>query len=355
MSRSTYQAVNAYFRNAFHINQRLSRYFSPHDIIYFRQWLQADTGMLISGSTALQFFDRTDYPDSDLDIYVEQRHAFLVAKWLLLVGYTFVARKSQDPNLRVAFEETPTTFHEGAGIFPSEEVGYFGRGVAGVFNFHKYQPDRKIQLITSLHSPMEIILHFHSSADFASLLSRLLILTIHPTLPTACVMNVISHNFAYSFYPLATFEQRRSLICATSGSKQDEARAKYVSRGWTMEGSVQPWEMTSRRSDFRMGNRWIGDRSCWNMEVLPELDGGSALFPDFITSTSWRLSYSRDCEARSEFLILQTPALRYNYLLADEEAAKFIDTFMKLLPYEWCVTTVSLFLSTNVLTVNGQW
>jgi hypothetical protein len=166
MSRSTYYAVKSYFQNAFNINQRLSRFFSPHEIIHFRQWLQADTGMLISGSTALQFFDRTDYPDSDLDIYVEQQYALVIAKWLLLVGYSFVARKRQDADLVVAFDETPDTFHEGEGIFPSEEVGYFGRGVAGVFNFHKYQPDRKIQLITSLHSTMEIILHFHSSCAF---------------------------------------------------------------------------------------------------------------------------------------------------------------------------------------------
>ena len=120
--------------------------------------------MLISGSTALQFFDRTHYPDSDLDIYVEHGHVNCIAQWLESIGYAFVFRRRQDPELEFALIEAPTTFHEGPGFFPSEKVGYFGRGVAGVFNFLKYHPERKIQLITSLHSPLEVILHFHSSA-----------------------------------------------------------------------------------------------------------------------------------------------------------------------------------------------
>jgi hypothetical protein len=296
--------------------------------------------MLISGSTALQFFDRNEYPDSDLDIYVEHRYAVHVARWLLRIGYTFVARKRQDPSLEVEFAETPCTFHEGDGVFPSEEVGYFGRGVAGVFNFHKYQPDRKIQLITSLHSPMEIILHFHSSMDSILLPSRLILISV-PYI--ACVMNIITHDAAYAFYPLATFEQRRSLICATSGSKQEEAREKYVSRGWTMEPSLQPWEITYRRSDFRMGDRWVGDKACWKIKVLPKIGGGHNSCSDYISSNSWRLSYSQECEARNEFMILQTGALRYKYVLADEEAAQFIIPALELQPNEWYVGSLSLY------------
>jgi hypothetical protein len=160
--------VNSYYKTAFDIKKRLSRFFSSDEILHFRHW-QASTGLLISGSTALQFFDRTEYPDSDLDIYIEQKYALPVANWLQRIGYTFVPRKQQDPDLQEAFDETPLGLHKGANIFPSEEIGYFGRGVGGVFNFHKYHPERKIQLITSLHSPMEIILNFHSSANSYSL------------------------------------------------------------------------------------------------------------------------------------------------------------------------------------------
>lgn len=94
---------------------------------------------------------------------MEHCHALVVAQWLTEIGYMFMPNKHQEGVLKDAFDAAPDTSHVGSGVFPSEEVGYFGRGVAGVFNFHKYHPGCKIQLITALHSPMEVILNFHSS------------------------------------------------------------------------------------------------------------------------------------------------------------------------------------------------
>jgi hypothetical protein len=59
--------VKDYFARAFNIEKRLSRYFD--DPKSFRK-LQAETLTVISGSTALQFFQRNFYPESDLDLYV---------------------------------------------------------------------------------------------------------------------------------------------------------------------------------------------------------------------------------------------------------------------------------------------
>jgi len=121
--------------------------------------------MFISGSTALQFFDRSFYTDSDLDIYVEHRYCKPVALWLESIGYTFKNRnKHQCQKLEVALEETLFLDLEmEEGFFESQSIGYFGRGVANVYNFHKLDPDRKIQLITSYYAPLEIVLNFHSS------------------------------------------------------------------------------------------------------------------------------------------------------------------------------------------------
>lgn len=91
-----------------------------------------------------------------------------------------------------------------------------------------------------------------------------------------------------------------------------------------MEPSLNPWETLDRYSDFRRGNRWVGDRACWTMKVLPEIDLG----PDFVNSNSWEHSYSDDVNACMEFMILHTPALRHSYLLADNNVAKFlVDVF----------------------------
>ena len=125
--------------------------------------------MFISGSTALQFFDRSFYADSDLDIYVEHRYCKPIAQWLESIGYSFQHRNTyQSETLEMALEETlsdPDFVMNNLpqGFFDSTSMGYFGRGVANVYNFHKVDPDRKVQLITSYHAPLEIVLNFHSS------------------------------------------------------------------------------------------------------------------------------------------------------------------------------------------------
>lgn len=48
---------------------------------------QADSGALISGSAALQFFNGERYHDSDLDVYVSISAAFPILSSLLFVGY----------------------------------------------------------------------------------------------------------------------------------------------------------------------------------------------------------------------------------------------------------------------------
>ncbi|EJD32573.1 hypothetical protein AURDEDRAFT_39347, partial [Auricularia subglabra TFB-10046 SS5] len=51
------------------------------------RFLQACTGLFISGSRALQFLDRTHYGSSDADLYVGARAAFVVIDWLIQRGF----------------------------------------------------------------------------------------------------------------------------------------------------------------------------------------------------------------------------------------------------------------------------
>ncbi|ESK95621.1 hypothetical protein Moror_12593 [Moniliophthora roreri MCA 2997] len=66
-NREAYGYVQSYRTRAFDIYTLLSRYSTEPEINQLRI-LQALTGMLISGSTASQFFNRLLYPQSDLDI-----------------------------------------------------------------------------------------------------------------------------------------------------------------------------------------------------------------------------------------------------------------------------------------------
>ena len=75
-------------KRVFRVDRLLSRYFNSIEILRFRK-LQYLTGALISGSTAIEFFDRTIYPDSELDVYVELKFARTIADWLVEIGYKY--------------------------------------------------------------------------------------------------------------------------------------------------------------------------------------------------------------------------------------------------------------------------
>jgi hypothetical protein len=122
--------------------------------------MQSLTGTLISGSVALQFFNRMTWPSSDLDIYVHRTSAALAVMFIVHNGYTFDPRKSQNKDI---FKQLSESTRDRA---PS----YLGRGIADVLDFHK--GDKKIQVIVATNTPMEIILAFHSSMSINLLYAR---------------------------------------------------------------------------------------------------------------------------------------------------------------------------------------
>jgi len=140
----------------------IDRYFTPPEIIHFHE-LQATTGAIISGSTALQFFDRTNYASSDLDLYVKHSCARPIVMWLQSIGYVFTPTEdSEFQTLEMGLdkepeddtEEMPTLFD------PLSHKGYFDTIVVLDFKKENHPP---IQVITSKGPPLELVLDFHSS------------------------------------------------------------------------------------------------------------------------------------------------------------------------------------------------
>ena len=154
-NRSINASVTAYIEKTYNIYRILRRYFA--DPLSFR-YLQAYTGTVISGSTALQFFDRSFYPESDLDIYAPKAWGKEVGHFLLHAGYVFVPSKSQHPTFDSEMQQKQVVTATGT-------YGNF-KGIAGVFNFAKVAPDStmlKVQLMVAVRSPMDVILRYHSS------------------------------------------------------------------------------------------------------------------------------------------------------------------------------------------------
>jgi len=87
-SKTAYQAV-IYNWCAFKLEYILGAYFTSAQTLEFHR-LQCETGMFISGSAALQFFDHTVYPGSNLDLYVKMWFHVPIAHWLEKIGYDYV-------------------------------------------------------------------------------------------------------------------------------------------------------------------------------------------------------------------------------------------------------------------------
>jgi hypothetical protein len=55
-------------------------------------------------------------------------------------------------------------------------------------------------------------------------------------------MNVISHSHAYSLYPRALQDKVSLICCSNEGPERDDARQKYIDRGYCMiSGDGTPW------------------------------------------------------------------------------------------------------------------
>jgi hypothetical protein len=149
----THKVYQKYVRRAFDIDGRLRTFFSAEEVLIFRM-LQADSGIVISGSFAVQFFGRIDYPSSDLDLYVEFRHGYRLCAWLVSVGFSCISSSN-------------FTRQYFTGKFDVEENGSGDYDGVGCPDFHTVltfsREERKIQVMVTKRCVMSIILSFHLS------------------------------------------------------------------------------------------------------------------------------------------------------------------------------------------------
>lgn len=166
-STVVYHAMTDFCSLAFNINNHLSRFFVKP--IAFRS-LQARTATVISGSNALQFLDRTFYPESDLDLYVypgdNDRE---VGQWLIdEEGYQFTPNSLQPEDFNVACQrmlnrKIKDHVENDVDRFHAQHCTYRIWGISSIYTFIR-PSGTKIQIITTENTPLQSILSFHSSA-----------------------------------------------------------------------------------------------------------------------------------------------------------------------------------------------
>ncbi|KAF9474977.1 hypothetical protein BDN70DRAFT_884255 [Pholiota conissans] len=297
--KTIHAIVQSYIPRKFQVHKLLARYFTQEEIDHFR-YLQAITGMLISGSTALQFFDRVEYPDSDLDLYLEHGYREEVGRWLLDIGYKYVARATSATGRRRTFQNDLSLEPDSTPerMLTQRQFIETGNGYLEdaqcVFSFEKDNPYRKVQMITSINSPLERILYFHST----------------------CVMNIIAHDTAYSFFPRGTFNERRSLICVVASPHNQIGLAKYQKRGWSVELDITRDEFDDSTFSFARGMRYVGDAQCWKLPVFPKID---AQCVSNIEANSWVVWYNEHLRIRMEYSVVKSHRLLTTYLIEQED------------------------------------
>ncbi|EEB91585.1 hypothetical protein MPER_10033, partial [Moniliophthora perniciosa FA553] len=310
VSRAAYTAVQEFYRSALRIENILRPYFSLEDIRRFRI-LQYTYGILISGSTALSFFERLPYPESDLDLYVNVKYCSILADFLISAGYDFsphISQHKQQPfRLQRAIEEAIERFEEPVTNPPLANVGmqiprYSIAGMLDVFTFIR-DDGKKVELIVCESSPMKVILGYHSTV----------------------VMNVIGYSHAISLYPKSTFRDRVNL--RNGRRRQQEAKAasarkKYENRGWQTITSVDAVTALAYDSDLNVFTRYPGDKHCWTVDLPPVddfVEGEPGIgCAEYLKAHSWRLNYINWKETRTVLGVFSRHRLKQEYCLATE-------------------------------------
>ncbi|PBK94470.1 hypothetical protein ARMGADRAFT_927447 [Armillaria gallica] len=120
--------------------------------------MQKLTGLLISGSAALYFFNDQFYCLSDLDLYVDFDRRDAVIEFLLKAGYQYKPRPNQDPKL----ENTALLHSSQLAIFTMHtttvtfvvQSDYSGKTIMAVLNFQRLGHENVIQVILTHGTPV---------------------------------------------------------------------------------------------------------------------------------------------------------------------------------------------------------
>ncbi|KAA8575381.1 hypothetical protein EYC84_004550 [Monilinia fructicola] len=297
------------FNTQWNVNRQLTRF--VNDPVNFRSKL-AKHDALISGSFALQFFERRFWHDSDLDIYVdgsnELRSPDPIGEYLVeREGYKLRSAKTEQE------EESDSLMY-----------GHVNRieHILQIKTYHRRRPGKKmpnqIQIIYTMNTPLQAIV-----AGFPS-------------------------YTRHEFYLKTTYEINGDNINAESEDYQDP-RVKYTRRGWKFEKAAACGDTKNLHSLQLGGRRRIGDSYTWSMAL--DTNGITPGQPTPVLQHSFfRVEELGGGEEPGSYIvhmrILMTCILRYQYTTSIKNYDRFafwasvqrkLDSLVhsQLLKYHW--------------------
>ncbi|KAL8850110.1 MAG: hypothetical protein Q9221_004927 [Calogaya cf. arnoldii] len=187
--------------------------------------MMGETNALISGSFAIQFFERKFWPDSDLDMYVKEGEESDALRRYLVMSEGYKLEESPG-----AIDYMMTNL---------VTIRKYTRPVAGIEN-----TSTKIHVIGTSDIPIQAILNgFY----------------------TTVVVNIVTWNMAYSLHPRMTFIQRKGYMQKELNKFFSQQVAKYSARGWTIQTTPLPNDHRDNRPIRE--HRRVGDPYSWEITL----------------------------------------------------------------------------------------
>ncbi|KAJ3723376.1 hypothetical protein C8R42DRAFT_720496 [Lentinula raphanica] len=299
--------VTDLLRRAYTIKRILCPFFDSDEICEFRE-LQANTGLVISGSAALQFFNRevydTDTNKTDLDTYCFLSQAVTVANWLMSKDFRFRPRNDQLYTFRDDWNRVrkPST---NSVVLHSDD--YPTRMFTAIWDF--VRNDRVVQVIAVRGSIMGAVLGFHST----------------------CVMNVITDRAAYCLFPKLTLIEHTSYAYNNrlTHTRSLPLQQKWINRGFSISHCPTPKHLVSISSGVSIRRfRWVGDDACLKVNFVKQPSNG---LPHIIESNSWYMRYRKDGPS-IESLLFQPDTKHAGVVVAHRERRAIFKMFQTLVP-----------------------
>jgi hypothetical protein len=307
------ESVASYRRCAWNIDNRLSRFF--RDPVAFRS-LQARTETFISGAFAFEFFSRTYYPGTPLELYTPSEHFVEVGRWLLQDGVGYKFQRSEIHPYADFEANACLTKERPRNASVLENVLDEFAAVSGEFNFFRSNADGSrvhVRMAVIESSVFKVIFNspsseFRDGMQFNPIRLRSV---------SACFMNIIAFDKACTLYPKATYDEYTALVTAHGEGYHKTVNRIYEKRGWKMEDDADP-------KLFPRTHRWVGDKDCWTIDFPlngVEIPDPSQMFP--MDLNGWSLAPTRresdlglpTKDWRARCIVLRSPSLRLKYAL----------------------------------------
>lgn len=175
---------------------------------------------LVSGSVALQFFERVVWRESDLDVFIEEgENAGTFHKYLTEKEY---------------YKLNTTAFFPGYMMSDIEQVKTYTR------KSKLDSTELKVQIILTRCIPVQAILKgFYSTV----------------------VVNIIAWNKAYAIFPLLTFVHHKGYMLKPQSDHYTKPLEKYSGRGWRFQEAMSPEDRIPNQPIQQ--ERRVGDEFTW--------------------------------------------------------------------------------------------